>query len=83
MAAHGRRWRYPRSGRREGYERNAQPDIAWGTSDLFREGAPLAPFFSFMLSSPGFRWFQSPAAGYESPVFAELVANGVHSRMPT
>src|SRR5271156_6061685 len=23
---------------------NAQPDIAWGTSDLFREGAPLAPF---------------------------------------
>jgi len=56
---------------------NAQPEIAWGTSDMFREGAPLAPFFSFMLSSPGLCWFQSPAAGYESPVFAELVANGV------
>src|SRR5277367_3319316 len=56
---------------------NAQPEIAWGTSDLFREGAPLAPFFSFMLSSPGLRWFQSPAAGYDSPVFAKLAANGV------
>lgn len=56
---------------------NAQPDIAWGTSDLFQEGAPLAAFFSFMLSSPGLRWFQSPAAGYDSPVFAKLVANGV------
>ena len=57
---------------------NAQPDIAWSTSDLFREGAPLAPFFFFfMLSSPGLRWFQSPAAGYETPVFTELVANGV------
>jgi phosphoglycerate dehydrogenase-like enzyme len=55
----------------------ARPDIAWGTSDLFREGAPLVAFFSLMLASPGLRWFQSPAAGYDDPVFATMVAHGV------
>ena len=56
---------------------DAHPDIAWGTSDLFREGAPLVPFFSFMLESVGLGWFQSPGAGYEDPVFGALVAKGV------
>jgi phosphoglycerate dehydrogenase-like enzyme len=56
---------------------DAHPDIAWGTSDLFREGAPLVPFFSFMLESVGLGWFQSPGAGYEDPAFAALVANGI------
>ena len=56
---------------------DAHPDIAWGTSDLFREGAPLVAFFSLMLESPGLAWFQSPAAGYEDPVFRAMVANGV------
>ncbi|HEY5024657.1 MAG TPA: D-2-hydroxyacid dehydrogenase [Acidimicrobiales bacterium] len=56
---------------------HAHPEIAWGTSDLFRDGAPLVAFFSLMLESPGLGWFQSPAAGYEDPVFASMVANGV------
>ena len=56
---------------------DAHPVIAWGTSDLFREGAPLLSFFSFMLASPELDWFQSPGAGYESPAFRGLVANGV------
>jgi phosphoglycerate dehydrogenase-like enzyme len=56
---------------------DAGPEAAWGTSDLFRDGAPLAPFFSFMLKSPTLRWFQSPAAGYDDPVFLSLVTNGV------
>jgi phosphoglycerate dehydrogenase-like enzyme len=55
----------------------AHPDIAWGTSDLFREGAPLLAFFSLMLQSPGLAWFQSPAAGYDDPVFTAMVTNGV------
>jgi phosphoglycerate dehydrogenase-like enzyme len=55
----------------------SNPVVAWGTSDLFREGAPLAAFFSLMVKSPTLRWFQSPAAGYDDPVFASLVANGV------
>jgi phosphoglycerate dehydrogenase-like enzyme len=56
---------------------DVRPEIAWGTSDLFREGAPLRAFFSLMLKSPTLRWFQSPAAGYDDPVFAALVSNGV------
>jgi phosphoglycerate dehydrogenase-like enzyme len=56
---------------------DARPKIAWGTSDLFREGAPLGPFFSFMLGSAELQWFQSPGAGYENPAFGALVANGV------
>jgi phosphoglycerate dehydrogenase-like enzyme len=56
---------------------DAHPVIAWGTSDLFREGAPLLSFFSFMLGSSKLDWFQSPGAGYESSAFRGLVANGV------
>ncbi|HVA07238.1 MAG TPA: D-2-hydroxyacid dehydrogenase [Acidimicrobiales bacterium] len=55
-----------------------RPEVAWGTSDLFREGAPLRAFFTLMLKSPTLRWFQSPAAGYDDAVFSSLVANGVH-----
>jgi phosphoglycerate dehydrogenase-like enzyme len=55
---------------------DGNPDIAWGTSDLFRDGAPLIPFFSTMLTSPGLGWFQSPAAGYDDPAFRSLVAQG-------
>ena len=53
------------------------PEIAWGTSDLFREGAPLRRFFSVMLKSPRLRWFQSPAAGYDDDVFKSLADHGV------
>jgi len=56
---------------------DAHPEIAWGTSDLFREGAPLVPFFAFMLESAGLAWFQSPAAGYDNPEFGMLVDKGV------
>jgi phosphoglycerate dehydrogenase-like enzyme len=34
-------------------------------------------FFALMLESVGFRWFQSPAAGYDDAAFGLLVANGV------
>ena len=57
--------------------RDVRPDIAWGTSDLYREGAPLESFFAFMLESIGLGWFQSPAAGYEDPTFGLLVEKGV------
>ena len=56
---------------------DARPGVAWGTSDLFRAGAPLASFFSFMLETVGLGWFQSPGAGYDDPVFGALVAHGV------
>lgn len=56
---------------------DGRPNIAWATSDLFREGAPIVSFFSFMLESAELDWFQSPGAGYDNPAFAALVANGV------
>ncbi len=55
----------------------ARPEIAWGTSDLFRVGAPVAAFFRFLVDCPSLRWFQSPAAGYDSPQFLVMVEHGV------
>ena len=55
----------------------ARPDVAWGTSDLFREGAPVAAFFRFLVDCPSLRWFQSPAAGYDSAPFHLMVDHGV------
>ena len=52
-------------------------DVAWPTADLFDPGAPLRPFFAFLLQSTTLRWIQSPAAGVDAPVFAQLVRNGV------
>ena len=56
---------------------DARPEAAWGTSDLFREGAPIAAFFGGLTRLDSLRWFQSPAAGFDSPVFARLAARGV------
>lgn len=55
----------------------AAPEIAWGTSDLFQEGAPLRAFFGLIRRCPSLRWFQSPAAGFDHPVFTELASRGV------
>jgi phosphoglycerate dehydrogenase-like enzyme len=55
----------------------ARPEVAWGTSDLFREGAPIGPFFRLLTRVPRLRWFQSPGAGHDAPVFARLAAAGV------
>jgi len=55
----------------------ARPDVAWGTSDLFREGAPVAAFFRFLVECPSLRWFQSPAAGYDSEPFRLMARHGV------
>lgn len=56
---------------------DARPQVAWGTSDLFRDGAPVGAFFRLMLEVPTLRWFQSPAAGHDAPVFGQLVERGV------
>ena len=55
----------------------ARPEVAWGTSDLFRAGAPVAAFFRFLVDCPSLRWFQSPAAGYDSVPFHLLADRGV------
>jgi phosphoglycerate dehydrogenase-like enzyme len=58
-------------------EADARPEVAWGTSDLFREGAPVGPFFRLLVGCPSLRWFQSPAAGYDAPPFLAMAARGV------
>lgn len=55
---------------------SAAVEVAWPTSDLF-DGGPIRPFFGFMVHSDTLRWVQSPAAGFDAPVFADLVRKGV------
>jgi len=55
----------------------ARPEVAWGTSDLFRPGAPIGAFFSALTRLDSLRWFQSPAAGYDDAVFSRLASSGV------
>jgi phosphoglycerate dehydrogenase-like enzyme len=55
---------------------SAAPVAAWISSDLY-DGGPLREFMIGCLKSPSLRWAQSSAAGYEHPVFAKLVGNGV------
>ena len=54
---------------------DAAIEVAWGTSDLF-EG-PIRPFFGLLRRSETLRWFQSPAAGFDAPIFGELVRKGI------
>ncbi len=55
----------------------ADVEVAWPTSDLFEPRAPLRPFFAFLIQSTTLRWIQSPAAGVDAPVFAQLVRKGI------
>lgn len=56
---------------------DADVEVAWPTADLFEPGAPVRPFFAFLLQSTTLRWIQSPAAGVDAPVFAQLVRKGI------
>lgn len=55
----------------------ASPEIAWGTSDLYAEESPVRAFLGLIRRAPTMKWFQSPAAGYDDPFFAELAGRGV------
>jgi len=55
---------------------DAAIEVAWGTSDLFDAG-PIRPFFGLLRRSEGLRWFQSGAAGFDAPIYGELVKKGV------
>ncbi|HUP87584.1 MAG TPA: D-2-hydroxyacid dehydrogenase [Acidimicrobiales bacterium] len=56
---------------------DADVEVAWPTADLFEPDAPLRPFFAFLLQATTIRWIQSPAAGVDAPVFAQLVRRGI------
>ena len=52
-------------------------EVAWGTGDLFLEGAPGRAFFELVGRAPSLRWLQSPAAGFDRPMFRALADRGV------
>lgn len=67
-----------RTGAGDAVDRDAaDPEVAWGTSDLFAEGAPIRPFLGLIRRAPALRWFQSPAAGFDDPIYSELAGRGV------
>jgi phosphoglycerate dehydrogenase-like enzyme len=56
--------------------REATPEVAWMTSDLI-QGRPSRQFFGLVTRSESLRWLQSSAAGFDHPIFGELVRRGV------
>jgi phosphoglycerate dehydrogenase-like enzyme len=55
----------------------ADPEVAWGTSDLYLDGAPLRPYFGFLSRCASLRWFQSAGAGFDGPAYAALASRGI------
>jgi phosphoglycerate dehydrogenase-like enzyme len=56
--------------------REAEPEVAWMTSDLI-QGGPNRQFFGLVTRSESLRWLQSSAAGFDHPIFGELVRRGL------
>ena len=54
---------------------DARPEVAWASVDLFRTKAGR-DYFVALLKSPVLKWVQSSSAGFENPVFAQLVQKG-------
>ena len=54
---------------------DAAPDIVWGDHLAFLGPASRA-FASAMLRSPALTWVQSAAAGFDHPMFRQIVAKG-------
>lgn len=51
---------------------NAQADAAWAAGDVFFSPASR-PFMTALLKSPQLKWVQSGAAGFDHPVFGQIV----------
>lgn len=53
----------------------ARPEIGWLNTDLFGAGGGR-DYMIALLKSPALRWVQSAAAGFENPVFGQVVSKG-------
>jgi phosphoglycerate dehydrogenase-like enzyme len=54
----------------------ARPDAGWANHEVFM--GPASRGFSIaMLKSPALKWVQSAAAGFDHPIFGQLVGKGV------
>lgn len=54
---------------------DARPEGAWLNPDLFGD-APIRDYLVAVLKSPALKWVQSGAAGFDNPVFGQIVAKG-------
>jgi len=64
-----------RLGDREVPRAEAQPEAGWMSPEMF--GAPaFRDWTSLLLEAPELKWVQSAAAGFDNPVFKQLVAKG-------
>jgi phosphoglycerate dehydrogenase-like enzyme len=54
---------------------DARPEIAWADHRVFFSPA-ARPFFTALLKSPVLTWVQSAAAGFDTPIFRQIVAKG-------
>jgi len=52
----------------------AEPEVGWATNDLF--AGTIRDYMVALLKSPSLRWMQSGAAGFDNPVFAQIIAKG-------
>lgn len=55
---------------------DADFDIAWASTDAYRSG-PVRALFKLLRMENSMKWFQSSAAGFDHPVFAQVAAGGV------
>ncbi len=55
---------------------DAEPEVAWLSSDFFFGGL-LDRFFEIVEGAPGFRWLQSAAAGVDLEAYDRLMGRGV------
>jgi phosphoglycerate dehydrogenase-like enzyme len=54
---------------------DAKPDAAWANTDVFFGGGARS-FMTAVLKSPNLKWMQSGAAGFDNPVFGQIVQKG-------
>lgn len=54
---------------------DAQPQAAWANADVFF-GAASRAFMTALLKAPKLAWVQSGAAGFDHPIFGQLVDKG-------
>jgi phosphoglycerate dehydrogenase-like enzyme len=64
-----------RLGEREVARAEAQPEAGWMSPEMF--GAPaFRDWTALLMETPTLKWVQSAAAGFDNPVFKQLVAKG-------
>jgi len=57
-------------------EDEAAPEVGWANNDLYRAGPHARAYYVALLKSPALKWVQSAAAGFDNPMFGQVVAKG-------